>query len=140
METSLNGNTLTDDQVSQVIRACKVKVRFGKVDILRELAKRPEVRLAWAISKSNKVPFFPGPSTEWSIAQLRLAYWLSFYTNIESSPERPPTRIVENNEMLDKWLASKAEENESKYENDWRKASSGFKRTAMDEDEVYTLG
>lgn len=130
---------LSEQQIEQIIIECKIKVRYKDTDIIRELAKRPEVRMRYSVAKNSGVPLFEGPAMHYNPLQVRLLHWLGFYSNLDGAYERPPDRVVENNSMLDRWLEKKAREISEKYESDWAKGSSGIKKSAYDQDEVWEL-
>lgn len=130
---------LSDDLISSIIIECKVKVRYKNTDIIRELAKRPEIRMQFSVAKASKVPWFEGTVKDWNPLKLRLVYWCSFYSNLDSAYDRPPDRVIENNSMLDRWLENKAKEMSERYESDWAKGSNKIKKSAYDQDEVWEL-
>jgi hypothetical protein len=126
-----------DSEITRIITDCIIRVRYKDFDALRELAKSNMVRLKWTVAKSAGVPLFHGSIDEWNPLQVMLVYWLTYYSNIESAYERPPSRVVDNNAMLDKWVVAKSKEAENEYENNWSKSSAGVAKSAMDHDEVY---
>lgn len=131
---------INEDTLVEVIADCKIQHRYRDVDIIRELAKRPEMRMMFSVAKSSDTPLFDGPVSEWNILQQRLVYWLSFYSNIEGAYERPPARILKNDSMLDNWVQEKAREAERRHEEKWLSGgSAGIKKSAYDHDEVYEL-
>jgi len=130
---------LSNEELRDVIADCKIKIRYKDVDILRELAKRAEVKMMYSISKSTGNPVFPGPVSEWNKLQQRLVYWLAFYSGLDSSYERPPDRVIKNNALLDRWCEEKAKEADQRNEQSWAKGSSSIQKTAYDHDEVYEL-
>lgn len=136
METPIE---LTEEQVKALILDCKIKDKYRGMDLMREVAKRPEIRLKYSCSKSSGSPLFEGSVMTWNSVQLRLIYWCSFYNNIEGAYERPPDRVVQNNKLLDKWLESKAQEASAKYESDWSKGSGKVQKTAYDQNEIWEL-
>jgi hypothetical protein len=130
---------ITDEQVESIILECKIKVRYRNVDIIRELAKRPEVKMMYSISKSAGIPWFKGTVSELNPLQKRLIYWCSFYDNVGQASDRPPDRVIENDNMLDRWLEKKAKEMTERFESDWAKGFAGLKKSAYDQDEVWEI-
>jgi hypothetical protein len=131
---------LTNSEVTDLIIDCKIRVKHKDMDVLRELAKRPEIKLTWVAAKGSGVSMFGGSVSEWNTLQKRLVYWLSLYDGVEGAYERPPSRVIENNSLLDRWLEAKSKEAESQYEQNWAKGSSGIRKSAYDHDEVYSMG
>lgn len=133
-----------DDIPEEVIRTiiidCIIKERYGNTDVIREVSKHSKVRALWSLSKSANVPLFDGRPIEWNPIRRRLVYWLSFYTGIEGAYDRPPTRIVENDELLDKWLETKSQEMEQEFEKNWRQGTLKVPKSAMDHNEVFMIG
>lgn len=127
------------DRIELTIAECKIKVRFKDYDFIRELAKTGEMRMAWSVAQTSRVPLFEGSVLDWTPLQKRLVYWLSFYTNVLGAYERPPSRVINNNKLLDKWLDSKSEEAEEEAEKNWSKSNGKVAKTAYDHDEVYTF-
>jgi hypothetical protein len=140
---------LTNFEVRAVIVVCIIKKNYIEVDnpskrttepvdIIRELAKRPEIRAIWSVAKASKVPMFEHPVTEWNSLQRRLVYWLSVYDSVEESYERPPQRVIEDNFLLDLWFEDKAKEYSQQYESNWAKGNK-LGKTAYDHEEVFEL-
>jgi hypothetical protein len=130
---------LDDKALRKVIVACILKVKYKDTDILRELAKRPEVKNTWTLCKNLNLPMFPGLVLQWNPLQRRLCFWLSYYSSIEGAYNRPPEWIIRNNELLDKWMKQQVEDSERESEQNWRKGKVDVPRTPYDHDEVYEL-
>lgn len=94
-----------------------------------------EWRARWNASTKTGSPLFDGPTTDWNINQVALVYWSSFYDNIYEHPERPEAKIINNDDLLDKWVESKSKEMEDRA----RKNSRNLNKTSLsayDHDEV----
>lgn len=68
-----------------------------------------------------------------------MVWWTAFYDSVYEHPERPEQRIIENDDLLDKWVEDKAKEAEERS----RKNSSKYKNapmSALDHDEVIIFG
>lgn len=62
-------------------------------------------------------------------------FWSNFYDNIFEHPERPEQRVINNDDLLDKWVEEKSKEMEDRA----RKNSRGYNKASMsahDHDEV----
>ena len=130
---------ISDELIRYEIVDSKIKVISKNTDIIRELAKRPKVKMRWAVCKDTGTPMFAGPVVDWNELQVYLVYWLSFYTGIEGAYERPPDRVLANNALLDKWIEKRGKELDEQHEISWAKDSSGISKSAYDSDEVYEL-
>ena len=63
-------------------------------------------------------PLFTEPVCDWDINKIALCYWSRFYDNIYEHPESPEDRIIENDDLLDKWVKDQAKKmDERKKEN-----------------------
>lgn len=95
-----------------------------------------EWRARWKASKETGTPLFPKTVSEWNPSQVALAYWFNFYDTIYEHHERPPARVIENDDLLDKWVMDKTKEAESRAKKNSNVNSS---RKAMDYDEVIVF-
>lgn len=130
---------LTDFMLRQVIVGCIVKKRYCEIDLMRELAKRSEIRGIWSLCRSMKQSLFPAPVTEWNALQKRLGFWLNYYSSIEGAYNRPPDWVIRNNELIDKWMKQQVQDSERESEQNWRKGKVDVPRTPYDHDEVFEL-
>jgi hypothetical protein len=130
---------LTDGMLRQVIVSCIVSKKYASKDILRELAKRPEIRNIWNVCKSTGSPLFKGYVTEWNALQMRLIFWLNYYSSIEGAYNKPPEWIIRNDEHIDTWMKNQVKESEQESEQNWRKGKVDMPRTPYDHDEVFEI-
>jgi hypothetical protein len=130
---------MSDDILRQVILACIIKKRYCEIDLIRELSKRPEMRTIWSLCKSTNQPVFPGFIYEWNALQKRLVFWFNYYSSIEGAYNRPPSWVLKNNELVDKWMKRLVEDSEQESEQNWRKGKVDVPRTPYDHDEVYEI-
>lgn len=111
--------------------------------ILRRIARGQgeagaEWRARWKASTKTGSPLFDGATTDWNINQVALSFWSSFYDNIYEHPDRPEQKIIENDDLLDKWVQDQAKKMEERA----RKNSKGYrdkKISALDHDEVIVF-
>jgi hypothetical protein len=84
---------------------------------------------------------FRGNILDWTVSQRLFAYWCGFYDNIYESYERPPERIIDDDELLNIWLEKQGEKTKAYAEESWGKlgATKDIK-TAWDHPEVMTFG
>jgi hypothetical protein len=73
-----------------------------------------EWRARWRASTKTGSPLFEGSTTDWNINQVALVHWSSFYDSIFEHHERPEQRIIENDDLLDKWVDEKGKEMEDR--------------------------
>lgn len=72
------------------------------IDALREISRSEPWRSLWTISKANP---FGKSAGEWSEEQKQLALLSRMYDNIFEHPECPPDSIIEDDDLLDGWMA-----------------------------------
>lgn len=77
--------------------------------VFRELARTAPWTVFVSASKYT-TGIFDKPSTQLSDEQLTLLYWTSFYDSVSQAHDAPPSRIIENDDMLDGWLIMKNKE------------------------------
>ncbi len=80
---------------------------------LRALARHPMWRSKWISATKTGASIFKGHITEWNTNQALLAYWSNFYDSIYTAHEPPENFIIEKDNLLDSWLASKSSENKN---------------------------
>jgi hypothetical protein len=107
--------------------------------VLREVARGQgevgaEWRARWKASKDTGSPLFGGIVADWNPSQVALAYWFSFYDNIYEHPERPPMKVINNDDLLDKWVEDKTREMEKRAKKG--DTSNTVSRGALEYDEV----
>lgn len=96
-----------------------------------------EWRARWRASIKTGTPPFEGVTSDWNINQVALAFWSNFYDNIYEHPERPEQKIIDNDDLLDKWVedqAKKMEEMSKKNSKKYKNASN-----TLDYDEVIVF-
>lgn len=109
-------------------------------DQLRRIARGQgevgmEWRARWKAATKTGNPLFEGASSDWNINQVALSFWFQFYDNVYEHPERPDLKIINNDDLLDKWAEKLNKEREDRA----RKNSKGIKGglpSALDHDEV----
>ena len=74
----------------------------ANIDSLREISRTEPWRSLWTISKSNP---FGKSAGEWSDEQKQLALLSRMYDNIFEHPECPSDNILEDDDLLDGWMA-----------------------------------
>jgi len=96
-----------------------------------------EWRARWRASTKTSSPLFEGVTTDWNINQVALVFWSNFYDNIYEHPERPEQKIIDNDDLLDKWVEDQAK----KMEENSRKNSKRYKNATntLDYDEVIVF-
>lgn len=67
-------------------------------------------RLMWNGSRKTATPLFPEETVHWDINKLQLTHWSSFYDSVFEHMERPDDYVINNDELLDKWVEQQAEE------------------------------
>jgi hypothetical protein len=81
---------------------------------------------------------FGGNVCDWNPSQIALAYWFSFYDSVYEHPERPPMNIINNDDLLDKWVEEQSKEVEKRA----KKNSKGIntaRKGALEHDELIVF-
>jgi hypothetical protein len=110
---------------------------------MKILSKSKAGRFNWILWRNTKesASLFDSTIGSWSPAQKLFVYWCSFYDNVYESIERPPDRVVEDDELLEIWLDKQSEKSKAYAEENWSKvAAIGDIKTAWDHPEVITFG
>jgi len=110
--------------------------------LMRMLAKNPRARWLWSQIKGiNGVKYFSEDYGNWTVAQKMFAHWCIFYDSIYESVNRPPDRIIWDDEKLEIWLENEKREVETYGEKNWAKVGALHDiKSAWDYDEVVTFG
>jgi len=90
-------------------------LRFARgipTPLIRKIARSNMWRARWASTTNTASPIFEGTITNWNINQINLCYWSKTYDTIYNHPECPEDRIVDNDDLLDKWIGMKHKEND----------------------------
>lgn len=109
-----NSNIVLILKIIREISSFHVGMEHG---ILRAIVKDNTVRTMWRASVKTGAPFFgipmqggsnvfSNPASRWTPDQVNLVGWLMYYQNIEESSEPPPKHILEDDELLDKYVNS----------------------------------
>lgn len=73
-------------------------------ETIRSIAKYSDWKGIWYSSKHSH-NLFNRLAVDLTADQKRLIFWSSFYDNLSEHPECPPERIVEDDDMIDGWVA-----------------------------------
>lgn len=132
------------------IRNLREEVRnffYGiSVDVLRALSRTQQWRAIWNVSVKTGAPLFgipmhggqnlfSGPVSTWSYSQIQLCSWSIFYDNVLQSAEPPPQFVVDNDELLDKYVDQQVKKQEME-----RAKNTGTGKSAFDHEDVIVLG
>ncbi len=78
--------------------------------VLRKISRSPSWRTRWISATKTSAPIFEGPISTWDTNKIYLCFWSNLLDSILSSYEPPEQFIMENDELLDRWLESKRNE------------------------------
>ncbi len=81
---------------------------------IRLIARSPLWRFRWQAGKEDIVALFGTGIYDLTFDQNNLIYWSQAYDIVYGSMDRPPKRVIETDELLDKWFddqSKKAEKN-----------------------------
>jgi hypothetical protein len=81
---------------------------------IRQVARSNLWRYRWSVGKKNIKHLFGRDIADFSQAQQELLFWSEIYDSAIESYEPPPSHIVNNDEMFDKWLSDRCTEAENK--------------------------
>jgi hypothetical protein len=118
---------------------------LNRIGVLREIARGQgevgaEWRARWKASKETGTPLFHGIVADWNPSQVALSYWFSFYDSIYEHPERPPQKIINNDDLLDKWVEDKTKEMEDRAKKSNSKYGGQYQpKGALDHEEVIVF-
>jgi len=106
--------------------------------IIREIARSSLWRIRYISSQKTSDPLFGIPSAEYTVDMVSLAYWSNFYQSIyEMMPdERPPENVIEDDEILDTFMAAYYDERTRQDAYRKSKSSDPSKLSAFDKEEV----
>ena len=94
---------------------------------IRSIAKSSDWRGIWYSSKQNN-NLFNRTTVDLTADQKRLTFWSGFYDNLSEHPECPPEKIVNDDDMIDGWVAIQRRQREKeKAVNDTEKKIGGDK-------------
>lgn len=99
-------------------------------------------RLMWRTSKATKQTPFPGHPSSWDINKLRLIYWSNFYDSVYNSINRPPQWVIDDDDLLDKWVEEQGKEMEERAEEEYNKFQKKVQHTmpsAWDKSTVFVV-
>jgi len=113
---------------------------------LRALARNPNIRTRWRVSKKTGNPFFGipmqggqnfigSPTAEWSSDQAGLSSWLMYYDDVAEAFEAPEW-LMRDDDKLDKWVEKKMKAREMER---IKKLGTGSDRSAYDHEEVIVF-
>ena len=112
-------------------------------DLMRLLAKSKAGKIEWSIYKSIEVNtnMFSSNYNDWSLAQKFFVYWSSFYASVGESFERPPERVIQDDELLEVWLKRQDEQFKERAEENWTKTGTLHDiKSAYDHEEIILFG
>ena len=75
----------------------------------REIARKEPFRNMWVLSKTN---IYTNDPCEWTADQKSLLIYSKMYDNVYDHPEKPDDKVIEDDDMLDGWLAKIRKENQ----------------------------
>ncbi len=103
------------------------------IGLIRKLARDVQWRIRWKASNGNSLELFGRPSKDLTMSQFMLVYWSQMYDSVYEAHERPPAKIIENDDELDKWLIKRGEEDEREISQRFEgKSSLGIKNSKID--------
>jgi len=95
---------------STVVNLCSSFLSGIPQSRIRRIARHPIWRSKWISATKTGSQVFDGTVSSWDSNKTFLCYWSNFYDNIYSASEPPDDFVVEDDELLDGWLAKKARE------------------------------
>lgn len=131
-------NNFGYEQPDYYINEITNKLLSGKLsdEVLRALARSTDWQTYWSISRNSNI--FGVDVVDLSDEQRSLLSWSTFYDNIREHPECPTEAILNDDDVLDGWLALQRQ----KRENDRAKADIEARLAGSktgEADEVYIM-
>jgi hypothetical protein len=80
----------------------------------RSLARSGDWRLLWTLSRENLTDLFGRPIQDISSRQKLLIYWSRVYDSVFDDHERPEEHIIDDDDLLDEWLANRSTKQDEK--------------------------
>ena len=102
-----------------------------KQNKIRRIARHHVWRSKWISATKTGSTLFNGPVAEWDPNKTFLAYWSNFYDNVYQAYEAPEEFIIEDDELLDNWLAKKMREAKEKETKTGEQGDVGIFRTKV---------
>jgi hypothetical protein len=75
--------------------------------VLRQIARSPEWRLVWTLSRENLSSVFGRPSGDLTLNQRMVTYWSRVYDSAFESHEPPEHGTIDDDDLFDQWLANR---------------------------------
>lgn len=107
-------------------------------NIIRDIARNSLWRIRYITSMKATESLFGVPTSDYTVDQLNLAYWSSYYQNIyDMMPEdRPSDAVIEDDESLDAYMKALYEERSKENAHRRSKVGRPGKLSAFDSEEV----
>ncbi len=110
---------------------------------IRAMAKLPHWRVRWKSVDGDLSSLFGRTAQDLTNDQFLLVYWSSIYDSVYESFERPPDRVIQDDDSLDEWLEQQAEKREREVSQKFygkSTTSGGNKKSKIDDaSEVYKV-
>lgn len=89
-----------------------IKFYCGPEDlIIRQIARNSKISTLWKISCSTGSPLFDGSISEYTPVQIKLCFWLGFYSDVFKNLGSPDSEnIINDDALFDKWVQDKIKE------------------------------
>lgn len=120
-------NQETDNDLIDVLVDAYVRNERTSIDQIREIARNNIWRYRWTLGKTNIATLFGREIRDMTPPQSLLVFWSEVYDSAFESIEPPPRHVIDDDEMFDKWLDSRAKEAEKKQTASYYKMKSDFK-------------
>jgi len=100
-----SGDMFDDEKnIALIQRFCSIFFESQiPVATIRQIARSNNWRATWNVAKITG-RLFGKDSTEWSSTQKELVYWSGVYDNVYEAYERPPSIVIEDDDLLDSWF------------------------------------
>lgn len=101
---SMMNNWSDKDYVSELIGILEETASPSEQSVIRKIARGGHWRLCWNVAKESPSELFGRSMADLNTDQLMLVYWSQVYDSAFEALERPPSEVINNDELFDKWL------------------------------------
>jgi len=107
--------------------------------IIRKIARSNFWRQIWCASKITG-NIFEGSPVLWTFNQRELVYWSYIYDMVFEAYERPPSFIIEDDDLMDSWFMQQSEKVESRTSKDMISGNiKDSKKRGTDKQELFIM-
>lgn len=104
---------------------------------IREIARSDSWRSLWSLSETSKVKLFNNDIL--NIDQRNLLVWSKLYDNVSEHSESPSDSVIEDDDLLDGWIALQKQKRDQESKNKEADAIVSNNQNIRNSDEVFVI-